>query len=611
MHITRIQVEEGFLDGLDVSLSAGLNVLIGARGTGKTSLIELVRFCLNVQSYTGETEKRSKEHALSVLGSGQVTVTLKNGDQDVLVSRTVNDEEPRSSGPYRRPIIFSQTEIETVGLKPGGRLSLLDGFIQERVDSQQTEKEEIAAVRSLTSEIDHLKRELEEYGKQVSQMGEIENKLKELAPKEALFSKLSKDAANKKSELDKLGGKMASKGVASETVERFRISTDYWQDSLSTLLSSIPVQEAWPESGGDDLLSPLFVKIKAAAEHLEKAQSLTSSALDEADKLLKNLNQDRITDDNQVRQLRREIDSLQSGAGEIARESQQLKEKKAQLQSLQSLLTERRKKLQSLITKRDAHLDALEEVREKRFSARKKVADKLNGILGPRISIEVQRAGQFSAFAAAISESLRGSGLRYKELAPLLAERVSPRELIEAIDQADYDLISDLTDISRERAAKIISHLQEADIAELATINVEDYAAFQLLDVSDYKDISQLSTGQRCTVILPLVLQHTERVLIVDQPEDHIDNAFITETLIQSIASRPKDGQIIFSTHNANIPVLGNAERVIQMGSDGKRGFVLESAPLNNSRVVHAISTVMEGGVVAFKRRAQFYETNS
>ena len=47
------------------------------------------------------------------------------------------------------------------------------------------------------------------------------------------------------------------------------------------------------------------------------------------------------------------------------------------------------------------------------------------------------------------------------------------------------------------------------------------------------------------------------------------------------------------------------------MGSDGKRGFVLESAPLNNSRVVHAISTVMEGGVAAFKRRAQFYETNS
>ena len=65
MHIERVQVEEGFLDGLDVALVPGLNVLIGARGTGKTSLIELVRFCLDVKGYSTETAKRSRDHALS------------------------------------------------------------------------------------------------------------------------------------------------------------------------------------------------------------------------------------------------------------------------------------------------------------------------------------------------------------------------------------------------------------------------------------------------------------------------------------------------------------------------------------------------------------------
>ncbi len=71
---------------------------------------------------------------------------------------------------------------------------------------------------------------------------------------------------------------------------------------------------------------------------------------------------------------------------------------------------------------------------------------------------------------------------------------------------------------------------------------VDDYVTFSLMDGPDYKDIAELSTGQRCTVILPLVLRHMERLLIVDQPEDHIDNAFIAETLIKSILARPANG---------------------------------------------------------------------
>ena len=69
MLIERVQIEEGFLDGLDVSFKRGLNVVIGERGTGKTSLIELIRFCLMAEGYTPESAKRSRDHALSILGS--------------------------------------------------------------------------------------------------------------------------------------------------------------------------------------------------------------------------------------------------------------------------------------------------------------------------------------------------------------------------------------------------------------------------------------------------------------------------------------------------------------------------------------------------------------
>ena len=228
-------------------------------------------------------------------------------------------------------------------------------------------------------------------------------------------------------------------------------------------------------------------------------------------------------------------------------------------------------------------------------------------MLSPRIQISVSRAGQFDTFSAAIADALKGSGLRYGDLAPVLARKISPRELLEAAENDDIGFIADVTGISDVRISRLLAHLREADLGALGTANVEDLVDFQLLDGSDYKDIGELSTGQRCTVVLPIVLRHTERILIVDQPEDHIDNAFIADTLIQSVLARDSQSQIVFSSHNANIPVLGNANHVIQLGSDGKRGFALAADGLETAEVVKAITSVMEGGIKAFEKRQSFY----
>jgi predicted ATPase len=108
-------------------------------------------------------------------------------------------------------------------------------------------------------------------------------------------------------------------------------------------------------------------------------------------------------------------------------------------------------------------------------------------------------------------------------------------------------------------------------------------------------------------VILPITLEHKERVLVVDQPEDHLDNAFVVDTLIKAIRNRSDSSQMLVSTHNANIPVLGDASQVITMGSDGQRGFVSHVGPLDDQATVEAISLIMEGGREAFARRARFY----
>lgn len=606
MHIERIQIEEGFLNGFDISPTPGLNVVIGARGTGKTSLIELIRFCLNVEGYTPETTRRSREHALSVLGSGQVTLTLVDGDRRIAVSRSANEDVPRASAPYLAPIILSQTEIETVGLQPGGRLRLLDGFIGDQRSLVSAESEAVATVRSLTVEADAIRKDLDQLSAQITELPSIEAQLEQLAPHEQQLAGLSADAHARTGQLNVLAGTIAVKGVAAAVVQRFHQAVSRWKSGLATI-QSMSASEAWPANAGEDPLGALRTRVAKAHEHIRCALQELTAVEGEAAQLATAIDAEKIGVEDQARQLRRDVENIQSGAGEIVRRGQTLRERKAQLESLRGVQASRVAALAFAVTRRSTALDALETIRTQRYDARARAALTLNQTLGPRIRIDVMRGGQTDAFSTALVEALRGSGLRYNDLVGTLAKRISPRELLEAIENDDYELVATRGSMTLDRAAKAVIALKDADLGSIATVSVEDYVTFSLLDGADHKDIADLSTGQRCTVILPLVLRHVERLLIVDQPEDHIDNAFIADTLIKSIVARPPNGQLIFSTHNANIPVLGGADFVVQLGSDGRRGFPIVGAPLAAPQVVQAITSVMEGGAEAFRRRADFY----
>jgi hypothetical protein len=605
MIIERIQIEEGFLNGFDVCPQSGLNVVIGARGTGKTTLIELIRFCLGVEGYTPETTKRSREHALSVLGSGQVTLTLVDDGRRVTVSRSANDPAPRASGPYLAPIVLSQTEIETVGLQSGGRLRLLDGFIGDQQYAVSAETEAVASVRSLTAEANTIRADIEQLDQQLAEMPSILEQIGQVEPQEQQLAALSADTNAKTVQLSVLSNTIALKGVATEAIQRFGNEIARWRSLIGGIGEMS--NEGWPANAGGDPLGELRTRVGKVQEHLRYALQELSAVEAETATLGNNVASEKVVLEDQARTLRKEIEELQSGAGEIVRRGQLLRERKAQLESLMAFKQSRIDSVQALVARRNQALDALEAMRSARFEARREAAKRLNAVLGPRIRIDVMRGGQSEAFASALTEALRGSGLRYNDLVAALAARISPRELLEAVDNSDFDLIATRGSMTVDRAAKVAVALKDADLGAIATVPVDDYVTFSLMDGPDYKDIAELSTGQRCTVILPLVLRHTERLLIVDQPEDHIDNAFIAETLIKSILARPANGQLLFSTHNANIPVLGFADFVIQLGSDGRRGFPIVTGALADTRVVHAITSVMEGGAAAFRQRATFY----
>lgn len=99
--LRRIEVVGGFLHDLDIEFVPGLNVIIGPRGTGKTSVLELLRYAFGVQAITAEADERARRHALDVLVDGSVAVTVAQGSDEVTISRDAHsgaDAAPRSLG---------------------------------------------------------------------------------------------------------------------------------------------------------------------------------------------------------------------------------------------------------------------------------------------------------------------------------------------------------------------------------------------------------------------------------------------------------------------------------------------------------------------------------
>jgi energy-coupling factor transporter ATP-binding protein EcfA2 len=122
------------------------------------------------------------------------------------------------------------------------------------------------------------------------------------------------------------------------------------------------------------------------------------------------------------------------------------------------------------------------------------------------------------------------------------------------------------------------------------------------------KPINQLSKGQVATALLPLILRPAPYPLIFDQPEDDLDNSFIFETLVSSLRHLKADRQLIFVTHNANIPVLGEADDVIVMEMATPR---TARAPDHGSvdEMKEQILRLLEGGAEAFRSRQQRYHS--
>lgn len=124
---------------------------------------------------------------------------------------------------------------------------------------------------------------------------------------------------------------------------------------------------------------------------------------------------------------------------------------------------------------------------------------------------------------------------------------------------------------------------------------------------SKWVSVDEVSPGQRATALLSLVLVAGDEPLIIDQPEDDLDNRHIYEEIVSVLAKVSERRQVIVATHNANIPVLGDAELVVALDASSESARVLEAGGLENPQVAKLARRILEGGDEAFRARHKRY----
>jgi len=117
-----------------------------------------------------------------------------------------------------------------------------------------------------------------------------------------------------------------------------------------------------------------------------------------------------------------------------------------------------------------------------------------------------------------------------------------------------------------------------------------------------------VSPGQRATALLALALAGGREPLIIDQPEDDLDNRYIYDEVVKVLADVCQERQVIVATHNANLPVLGDAELVVAFDAQAAQGRVLACGGLEDAAVAEWSRKILEGGEAAFHARYRRYQ---
>lgn len=602
----------GFLKDQVIAFNDNLNCLIGGKGVGKSSVIETLRFAFGLEP-PADMRELNRGHLKAILPPGaKVTVAIESQEprQTYVVERTQGGYEPvvkdRKGNlisditplDLQHPSIFGQKEIYGIAREPSDQLKVLDSFLGSRIS--ELNAEEAAIKRDLgrnATELLSLLGDVSEIADQVAELPKLQQ-LKKRYEQLGIPSRLATKTGFQ-ANFERL------KRVKAK-LERFRGSLEALESGLGSEYDTLPdaeplqaelvkardllleTQSEWDRSRGA-LRQAISDRLEIFDELLAAAQAKFTAVEDEfrgiADQIHKEYPEAKI---DEFLRLQADIDAILP----IQHEADQKK-----------TLVER------LRADRKTLLDKLLGVCRTRYDERSKQAKELTERLEGILRVQVKFEGR----ADVIRSSLEGlkAGVRKTSLDSLLSHHdFSFPGFLAAVDGGAEELRtrfgltdSAASDLIKAMDGKVRYDWDCLDVPDAIEIEFNVGPASE----PQFRPLDRLSVGQKSTAVLLLLLLKDDNPFIVDQPEEDLDNRFIYEDIVRRLRSAKEKRQFIVATHNANIPVLGDAEQIIVLSASSSQGTIECTGSIDDVKIKGFAKEILEGGESAFEMRREKY----
>lgn len=587
------------LNNLELCFNPDMNNLIGIRGSGKSTIIESLRYALDKKleptSRDGDYKEKLVNQAFGSGGKMSIKLFDRQGKEYIIV-KVLNEKTNIFQNNERLPLLsadglvnilyFGQKDLSEVGSYKFSQ-ALMEKFFG-------------ADVALIREQIDQKEKQvLELYDKMKRTEQSATKKSDMVHRKEMLLEKLK---IYKEKQVDRKLNRQVQFDKDRHHVDAFiKVIQEYrlkienlHRDFVETLFEfdgykSTENQELFKNI--EKIWQDLFDK----ATGLGIISAEFDKPLQELSQILSNLNQmaEKLQDD--FAEIKRSMNQKEINPDDFLQLNKTLNVIKAKLLEVE---TGEKKYLEFAKELTDS-LHELNDIRYKEYKALRNRIDVLND-RGLSIKIDLHYRGDKQTYLDYISSIFRGSGVTARNL-----ERLT-EEYEDAI-QLYFDYINKP---SKLQELFSVSN-QYVKFEEAFKNNLRDLVAFQVPNryVLKYKDkdISAHSLGQRASALLVFLLaRQKDDIIIIDQPEDDIDNQSIYQDIIRELNRLKGKTQFIFATHNPNIPVLGECEQVFCCNFE-KDEIEIKNGSIDSIDVQNTIIEIMEGGMEAFFQRKRKY----
>ncbi|MFL0248429.1 TrlF family AAA-like ATPase [Candidatus Clostridium stratigraminis] len=597
--IKSISFQGGKLEGKEIDFSPFLNTLIGIRGSGKSTILELLRYGLDY-NFDGEIiDKNYKDNLIynSIGSGGKISIDVidiygkkynieRLYNHGVHITNEAGEELSISVDSLIDNVLyFGQKDLSVS--KDGYEHQILDKLLGnsrvtviKKIDDKANEL--VDRIREW-NKISNTQDKIEELNTNISNYEYKLNLYKELG----IENKLDKQVEFKKDGLHLKNSKKAVNDFYTNLMTGFQDKKAKIEGLLS--YESKYNQELNKET--NNYITAIIQFINKISEEVDKIKSneeLLKNKYDEFKKLNESL-------EEEFADIKRKINIPNINPDEFVTISTKLEETKNEKENLNKLKSQS-EELKNKINK------VIKELNDLWLEDYKLYENKITKINESQkeLKIEIKFKDNKAHYKNDLKEKLKGTGIRDNIFELIVNE------------YADYLEIFRDVYLGKNEFSSKLSPANYSKFIEKFEANFEDWAKYKTPNTINIyyhnKPLHEHSIGQRASALLLFLLtQEDNNLIIIDQPEDDLDNQIIYKELITKIKEMKPQVQFIFATHNANIPVLGDAEQVISCKySDKSINFNFGS--IDKSNIRENVVNIMEGGKEAFRRRNEIYK---